>query len=208
MSAAATVPPLPPLRDPSTPYTVVMVCTGNICRSAMAQVVLMDRLDGAGEGSGVVVTSAGVSDEEHGHPMDPRARQVLRAHGYGESEDAVGRAVSAAIDGHVAHRVSDRELKTADLLLAMTRAHEAELLRRLRALRLDEGRVRMFRSFDPLVSDRSGTPQGQPRGRDLDVQDPWYGTISDFEDTLAVVERVCDVLAPALNEVEGPTARR
>ena len=45
------------------PYRVVMVCTGNICRSAMAQIVLAQRLRELGV-SEVEVSSAGVSNEE------------------------------------------------------------------------------------------------------------------------------------------------
>ena len=90
---------LPAPRDPDGPYTVSVVCTGNICRSAMAEVVLIDRLAAAGTPTsgrgGVVVTSAGVSDEEHGNPIDPRARRLLAERGYGRGSDAAARAVTA-----------------------------------------------------------------------------------------------------------------
>ena len=83
-SAAGSVAPAPallPRPRGAGAYRVIMVCTGNICRSAMAEVVLRDRLAAAGshmrEPDGVVVTSAGVSDEEHGNPIDSRARRVL-----------------------------------------------------------------------------------------------------------------------------------
>ena len=39
---------LPAPHDPDLPYAISMVCTGNICRSAMAEVVLIDRLAAAG----------------------------------------------------------------------------------------------------------------------------------------------------------------
>ncbi|HYQ73675.1 MAG TPA: low molecular weight phosphotyrosine protein phosphatase, partial [Cellulomonas sp.] len=38
------------------------VCTGNICRSPMAEVVLRARLEDAGLGDRVLVDSTGVSD--------------------------------------------------------------------------------------------------------------------------------------------------
>ena len=89
---------LPAPRDPDLPYTISMVCTGNICRSAMAEVVLIDRLAAAGvpaSGSaGVVVTSAGVSDEEHGGPIDRRARRLLSERGYGAGSDTAARAAA------------------------------------------------------------------------------------------------------------------
>ena len=73
-SAAGSATPAPaalPGRRGAGPYRVVMVCTGNICRSAMAEIVLRDRLAAAGipdsGPGGVTVTSAGVSDEERAH---------------------------------------------------------------------------------------------------------------------------------------------
>ena len=56
-----------------SPFIVLHVCMGNICRSPMAEVVLRDRLASAGLSDRVVVDSAGISDEEHGNPVDRRA---------------------------------------------------------------------------------------------------------------------------------------
>lgn len=207
---------------------VVMVCTGNICRSAMAEVVLVDRLlaDAAGRAGGVTVTSAGVSDEEHGNPMDPRAVRVLAEHGYGQGGDDVARAVAARTASHRAHRITDDELAQADLVLAMTYRHYRELLRRAERLGLD-GRsapaVRMYRQLDPAAGSSLRTvppvPAGDEEGpgawwddvapapsADLDVPDPWYGTTADFEDTLEVVERVSQALVAALRPT-SPSSR-
>ena len=81
-STSSTAPAPASLPGPrgAGPYRVIMVCTGNICRSAMAEIVLRDRLAAAGipdsGPGGVTVTSAGVSDEERGNPIDSRARRV------------------------------------------------------------------------------------------------------------------------------------
>lgn len=58
-------------------FSIVTVCTGNICRSPMAEALLRSELTDAGLAQRVRVSSAGVSDEEHGNPVDPRARTVL-----------------------------------------------------------------------------------------------------------------------------------
>ncbi|SHE25149.1 low molecular weight phosphotyrosine protein phosphatase [Actinomyces glycerinitolerans] len=201
---------LPVPRDPAAAYQVVMVCTGNICRSAMAEVVLLDRLLAAdvptgGPGS-VVVTSAGVSDEESGNPMDPRARRILTESGYGVGADPAARATAAAIAEHAAHRIADAELRRADLILAMTSAHRRVLRRRSERLGVDPARIRMFREYDPTAA--AGTPGAPEHAANLDVPDPWYGTMADFVDTLAVVERVSDALAPALAELVGAAGAR
>ena len=214
MPPAITATDLPASMSPTGPYRIAMVCTGNICRSAMARVVLIDRLTAAGvpdDGvDGVAVTSSGVSDEERGNPVDRRARRILADHGYGRGSDDVARAVSRAIAAHRAHRISDAELADSDLILAMTSRHRDALLRRADRLGLGDGpapgdgpgaeagRIRLFREFDPaavgLVAERGASAA-------LDVPDPWYGTMEDFAATLEVVERVSDALAPALVEL-------
>ena len=90
------------------PARVLMVCTGNICRSTMAHAVLEQAA--ARAGVDVVVDSAGVSDEEQGNPIDRRAARVLRDAGY-------------AVPDHRARQIRASELGEWDLILAMTSRH-------------------------------------------------------------------------------------
>ncbi len=147
---------------------VIFVCTGNICRSPMAERVARRRA--ADEGLAVTFTSAGVSDEEWRNPIDPRARRVLRQAGY----DA---------DGHSAHRVTDDEAATADLLLALDAGHLTRLRRRYPG-----ADVRLLSSFDPSATDGAG------------IADPWYGPDSAFDDTLDAIERAMPGLLAHLRE--------
>ena len=201
-SAAAAPAPLPDPRG-AGPYRVVMVCTGNICRSAMAEIVLRDRLAAAGipdsGQGGVTVTSAGVSDEERGNPIDSRARRVLTEAGYGVGADDVSRATDIAITSHTAHRITDAEIAEADLLLAMTDSHWNVLQRRAAGLGVEPDRIRMYRELDPASAQQAEavTVGGSSRSV-LNVPDPWYGTMADFLDTLEVVERVSDELTEQL----------
>ena len=189
-------------------YHVIMVCTGNICRSAMAEVVLRDRLAAAGshmrEPDGVVVTSAGVSDEERGNPIDSRARRVLAEAGYGTGADDVSRATGIVIASHSAHRITDAEIAEADLLLAMTDSHWNVLQRRAAALEVDPSRIRMYRELDPAAARQAeAVVTGRASRSALNVPDPWYGTMADFVDTLEVVERVSDELVDELAALLG-----
>ena len=200
--AAGSAASLPDPRG-AGPYRVVMVCTGNICRSAMAEVVLRDRLAAAGipdSGSGgVTVTSAGVSDEERGNPIDSRARRVLTEAGYGVGADDVSRATAIAIASHTAHRVTDAEITEADLLLAMTDSHWNVLQRRAGGLGAEPDRIRMYRELDPASTQQvEAVAAGGSSRSVLNVPDPWYGTMADFLDTLEVVERVSDEFAEQL----------
>ncbi|MDD9206245.1 low molecular weight phosphotyrosine protein phosphatase [Georgenia sp. 10Sc9-8] len=165
-------------------YRVLMVCTGNICRSPMAQVVLTERLQRAGLQDEVEVGSAGVSDEEAGNPIDPRARTVLREAGYPVPEE------------HQAHQVAPGELGGYDLVLAMTHQHAQALRRRaeqdgLAVTSPDAAtQVRLFREFDPTAPRLSGGTSPQ----ELDVPDPWYGDQDGFYRTLDAVEAAADGL--------------
>ncbi|BBX96953.1 low molecular weight protein-tyrosine-phosphatase [Mycobacterium lacus] len=142
----------------SDPLHVTFVCTGNICRSAMAEKVFADQLRRRGLGDAVRVTSAGTGNWHVGDGADERATRVLRAHGYPT--------------GHRAAQL-DADHLSADLVVALGRNH----VRMLRMLGVEEARIRMLRSFDP----RSG-PYA------LDVEDPYYGDYHDFEEVLAVIE--------------------
>jgi protein-tyrosine phosphatase len=142
----------------SNPLHVTFVCTGNICRSPMAEKMFADQLRRRGLGDAVRVTSAGTGDWHIGSCADDRAARVLRAHGY----PADHRAAQLDAD-HLA----------ADLVVALGRNH----VRMLRQLGVDDDRIRMLRSFDP----RSGAYA-------LDVDDPYYGDARDFEEVFAVIE--------------------
>lgn len=141
----------------AAPESVVFVCWGNICRSPMAEQVARHLAPESGLGD-VSFTSAGVSSEETGASMDPRAAEVLRRHGYPVSD-------------HVAHRIDSTELASADLVIAMEPFH-VDRLRRLG----DTTHVRLLTDFDPDTEAGAGVP------------DPWYGTPEAFEKTLASVE--------------------
>lgn len=157
------------------PYRVMTVCTGNICRSPMAEIVLRARFAAAGLADAVEVDSTGISDEERGNPVDWRARSVLRRHGYPTG------------DGHRARQTRALDLAERDLVLPMTAAH-ARALRRLAggdpAL---TPRIRMFRGFDPAAPADPDQPEHV-----LDVDDPWYGPEGGFETTLSEVEAAAD----------------
>ncbi|KRC40029.1 MULTISPECIES: low molecular weight protein-tyrosine-phosphatase [Oerskovia] len=163
------------------------VCTGNICRSPMAEIVLRDRFEAAGLGGRVVVDSTGISSEEHGNPVDRRARRVLAEHGYDTGE------------GHHARQVRPSDVVSRDLVLPMTSQH-ARALRRLHG----DGNVRMYRSFDPTAP--VVAPERVERDEHLlDIDDPWYGGMQDFEDCLAQVEAAADGI---VEHVRHELARR
>jgi protein-tyrosine phosphatase len=167
------------------PYRVMTVCTGNICRSPIAEAVLRDRFDAAGLGDRVVVDSGGISSEELGNPIDPRAARVLQEAGY-------------AVPRRTAHQVTPEDLADRDLVLAMTTRHAMRLrLQALTAAR--QADIRMYRSFDPAAPSADEEHEWQ-----LDVEDPWYGGPDDFLATLEQVEAAADaIVAHVRGELPG-----
>jgi protein-tyrosine phosphatase len=150
---------------PRDSFTIQTVCRGNICRSPMAQAVLQQRLDDAALGAQARVASSGVSGEEDGNSIDPRAARALARRGY-----RVDRS-------HRAHRMTPAELADADLILSAT----FDQLRTLLGRGGRKDQVRLIREFDPAFA-------GRPVDARLDLEDPWWGTDSDFETALDQIE--------------------
>lgn len=155
--------------DPSRPLRISFVCSGNICRSPMGEVVFRAMAEQAGLGERFVVTSRGTHGSHAGEPADPRTLVALTAAGY---------------DGtaHRAAQVTTADVADHDLLIAMDRGHE----QRLRALGADPERLSLLTAFDP------------EHPADPDVFDPYYSEQNAFDAVLAQVERSSAVLLDRL----------
>ncbi len=163
---------LPPPRRPGTPYSIALVCLGNICRSPTAQVVLTSKLDAEGLGDLVRVRSAGTGAWHVGEAMDRRAATMLTAHGYDPTRHRAQHFCADWFDRHdVVLVMDDRNLLEVDAL-----AQDDE----------QRKRTLLFRTFDPDVA------------HGIDLPDPWYGGQDGFEVMLGVVERTADALVTEL----------
>ena len=170
------------LPEPSGPvYRICFVCTGNICRSPIAEVVLRRLVEDAGLAGSVEVDSAGTGAWHLGDGADPRAVDVLRGSGYDGSTHRA-RAFAA---GWFADR---------DLVVALDRGHLRSLISAARD-EAERGKVRLLRSFDPDAP------------ADADVADPYYGGARDFAEVLEQVERACRGLLGEIGGVLAATRR-
>lgn len=163
----------------SRPYRISMVCSGNICRSPMAEVVLRRILDEEYRLAGqVLVDSFGTGGWHVGEPADPRAVAALHRRGYDIA--------------HRARKWEPRNFGERDLVIACDRGHLAEL-RDAAPTPTDAAKVHLLRSFDPAVG-TDGDAFGDG-GSVLDVPDPYYGGAAAFDHALDLIEAACRGLA-------------
>ncbi|KUJ67885.1 protein tyrosine phosphatase [Streptomyces albus subsp. albus] len=160
------------------PYRVCFVCTGNICRSPMAESVFRARIEEAGLDGLVEVDSAGTGGWHEGDGADRRTVAVLAEHGYEQD--------------HVARQFRAEWFDRLDLVIALDHGHLREL-RHLAATPADAAKVWLLRSLDPALAGRAGAGE-------LDVPDPYYGGAEQFQECLEMVEAACEGLLGAVRE--------
>jgi protein-tyrosine phosphatase len=140
--------------------SVLVVCTGNICRSPTGEGVLRHLVEQRGLSDRVRVASAGTHDYHLGEGPDPRAVEHASRRGYDLSSLR-------------ASQVGERDFHEHDYILAMDRGH----LRILRSIAPHGARARVG-----LFLDASDRWKGE------DVPDPYYGGVEGFERVLDMVE--------------------
>ncbi len=187
-------------------FRVLHVCTGNICRSPMAELIMRAELDASyGEASKrVALEGAGTYIGHAGEGINPGAAQALKALGVssthfrasGLSERSVAAAdlVLCATSRHVSHvlrLVPEAESRTLTLLQAAAVASVAaqELVGVTDpAARLAE--VRRLASSGPILRDDA-----------MDIDDP-YGLSADVYGATALQ------IQDAVRRLVGPPAGR
>src|SRR5437870_5209371 len=88
--------------------TILLVCTGNICRSPMAEAFVRHELEQRGI-VGIAVGSAGVSGWEDSPPT-PETAEALREYGLD-------------VSGHRARRLDEAMVESADLVVGLSGEH-------------------------------------------------------------------------------------
>jgi protein-tyrosine phosphatase len=145
---------------------ICFVCSGNICRSPSAEIVMRSLLEREGLQDEVEVCSAGIGDWHVGEEADRRSLDVLAARGYDGSAHRARQFAAPWFDDH-------------DLVVAMDRTH----LRDLCGMAAPEAaaKVRLLTSFGPHPTCE-------------DVPDPYYGGVTGFTDVLDLIEDYCRAL--------------
>lgn len=165
-------------------YRILTVCTGNICRSPMAEYALIEAFEDAGLSDQVEVSSVATSGWEVGNPIDPRAGALLDRHGI-------------TTTAHRARQMDADLLHEADLIITLDHDHVDPVRRHGADI---AAKQHMMRDFDPEV------------GEDAGIRDPWYGDEDDFETawqqitaaTAGIVDHVRTQLEQGETEQGGP----
>ncbi|MBM5570669.1 MULTISPECIES: low molecular weight protein-tyrosine-phosphatase [Deefgea] len=150
---------------------VLMVCTGNICRSPTADGVLrhliaQHRLEGR-----IEVDSAGTQSYHVGEAPDRRSQKHAKQRGYDLSKLR-------------ARQVQQADYAEYDLILAMDRSHLNYLTQHCPAAY--QQKIKLFLSFASQTTEQ-------------EVPDPYYGGEQGFEYVLDLVEDACQgILQPFL----------
>lgn len=152
--------------SPSHPMRILMVCTGNICRSPTAEGVLRHRVQAAGLSQKVHIDSAGTKAWHTANPPDPRSVAHAGHRGY---DLTLLRA----------RRIDDGDFVAFDLILAMDNEHVSYLSQVCPPPH--QHKIRRLMDYAPDA------------GAAI-VPDPYYGGAAGFEHVLDLVELACDGL--------------
>lgn len=95
---------------------IIFICHGNICRSPIAEIFLLDLVKENHLDSEINVSSRATSLEEIGNDIFPPMRRLMASHGYYDIH-------------HYASRITLEEFKTADYIFYMDNNNLRNLIR-------------------------------------------------------------------------------
>lgn len=149
--------------------SILFICTGNICRSPLAEGVFRHLAEQAGRGDDFMIDSAGTGAWHEGELPDPRSRAIALAHGIDISDQR-------------ARKIRSGDFNRFSLILAMDGSN-------LTALSHMGGypgsaEIALFSTYTT--------------GRHTDVPDPYYGGPDGFSNVYNMLLTGCQSLLSKL----------
>ncbi len=150
---------------------VLFVCLGNICRSPMAEGIMLQKVKEAGLEEQIHVESAGTAAYHIGELADKRTRKVLESNGI----QLLSRA----------QQVKPADFTDFDYILPMDESN----LQNLRRTQPSNSTavVKLLTDYDP---EKEST----------EVDDPYYGTMTNFEEIFVQITRCVEALLTEIQE--------
>jgi protein-tyrosine phosphatase len=147
-----------------TKYSILFVCTDNLCRSPTADGVMRQQVIDHGLETQVKVDSAGTHDFNVAEPVDIRTQKHAMRRDYD-------------LSGLRARLLQAEDFESFDLILAMDEGNMLTL--RMRCPEKYHDKLHYFTEFCSSQVSR-------------DVPDPFYGKAQDFEHVLDLIEDGCE----------------
>ena len=152
--------------------SILFVCTGNSCRSIMAEGLLREALKALGK-DGITVSSAGVSAIDGFRPMRETIEVMKR-----EGVD---------VSGFRSKFLTDEMIVNSDLILVMAAHHMDDIIGRIPEA---ASRTRMLKQYGRLDDSRAS--------EDLDIYDPIGRSIEVYEEILTEIKKEINRIAGLL----------
>ena len=171
------------LMSTPTPYRVLFVCLGNICRSPAAEVIFNAAVKQAGLSQQIKVDSCGTASYHTGSRPDSRMLAALERAGF-------------TYGGHRARTFRRADFADFDLIIPQDHCNEEDILAFARNS-ADAAKVKgMWTWFEAAETEK-------------DVPDPYYGGPAGFDAVVALLTRAsANLLAEVSKRISNKSTAR
>ena len=148
---------------------ILMVCLGNICRSPLAEGILRSKIS-----EKYTVASAGTISFHEGSPPDKRSTKIAKEYGVDISHQR-------------ANYFTEKHLEDFDKIFCMDLKNLEDVLSKAKS---EEQRNKVS-----LIMEEAGVLSDEK----IEVPDPYYGDMSDFEMVYQMLDQACEAIAEKYN---------
>lgn len=150
---------------------IMFVCTGNICRSAMAEKLLQKRLNDENI-AGIIVDSCGLRAYSNSYSTD-------------EAINVMKREYNTNLLSHTSKNIRDTEVENFDLILCATNAHKTSIEYEYPGTK---GKIYTMKEYVGYSEN------------DKDIRDPWGYPYKVYEEVAKEISDIIEKLIAKIKE--------